>query len=101
MSGGNGDEMGEHKRRAVATPPAQYAEVIGAPRGLRQVMKAGEITRAVQAVREWRELEQRIQAGRVSLVDDLRGRGASWDTVGWVLGTTGEGVRRRYGGRRT
>lgn len=77
----------------------KYSTVTRAPRGLRRVMKAGEIERALQAVTEWRELETKIGVAREALVEDLRGRGASWDTVGWVLGTTGGAARQRYGGR--
>lgn len=75
----------------------RYREVIGAPRGLRRVLKAGEITRALDAVREWRLAEQRLSEQRAALVLDLRARGASWDSVGWVLGTTGGAARQRFG----
>lgn len=39
------------------------------------------------------ELEGHLQAH----VLELREVGASWDLIGWSLGLTGEGARRRYG----
>jgi hypothetical protein len=78
----------------------RYALVASAPRGLRRVLKAGEIQRAVEAANEWRALEASIDVERRQLVSDMRDRGASWDSVAWVLGTTGQAARQRYGRRR-
>ena len=62
-------------------------------------MTAGEIQRLVEAVERWRDLERQLHDARVGTVRDLRARGASWDTVGWVLGTTGEAARQRWVGK--
>lgn len=39
------------------------------------------------------ELERHLEVH----VHELRDLGASWDLIGWSLGLTGEGARRRYG----
>lgn len=59
-------------------------------------MKLGELDRAIAAVDEWREVTARIDAAEQALVVDLRGRGASWDSIGWLLGVTGSAVRQRF-----
>ena len=74
--------------------------VMAAPKPLRAVLKAGQLDRAVTMVDEWRTAETAIAAARAALVHDLRGRGASWDSVGWLLGTTGSAARQRFGSSR-
>jgi hypothetical protein len=74
----------------------RYTRAASAPRGLRKVMKLGEIERALKAVDGWRELEARVDADHLALVTDLRNRGASWDSIGWLLGVSGEAVRQRF-----
>lgn len=68
-----------------------------APRALVAAMTPRELAAASGAAARWREQEDRIRVERASLVADLRGRGCSWDSIGWLLGVTGEAVRIRYG----
>lgn len=68
-----------------------------APRGLRRQLSATELDRALAAVDQWRALEHEISEQRRQLVVELRGRGVSWDSIGWLLGVTGRAVSDRYG----
>jgi hypothetical protein len=61
------------------------------------VMKLGEIDRAIAAADEWRAAEAAIASARRELVAEIRQRGGSWESIGWLLGVTGEAVRVRYG----
>lgn len=60
-------------------------------------MGLAEIDRAIGLLDEWRMTEAKIAERRWALVADLRRRGASWDSVGWLLGVTGDAVRQRFG----
>ena len=77
----------------------KYARAVRAPKGLRDVMKLGEIDRAITAVDAWRDNYTALDRAEFSLVADLRGRGASWGSIAWLLGVSGEAVRQRFGGR--
>jgi hypothetical protein len=68
-----------------------------APAGVRAAFTADEIARARTVVREWDRVARQIDWSRKQLVSDARGRGVSWDGVGWMVGTTGEAARQRYG----
>jgi hypothetical protein len=49
----------------------------------------------------WDSAAAEIDAARRQLVATARGRGLSWDGVGWLLGVSGEAARQRFGsGRR-
>jgi hypothetical protein len=87
--------------RVTDSPAVQgkYQRAVRAPRGLRGVMKLGEIERAITAVDEWRDAYARLDAAEFAMVADLRGRGGSWDSIGWLLGVSGEAVRQRFGTR--
>jgi hypothetical protein len=60
-------------------------------------MKLGELDRAITTVDQWRAEQTRLDNAERDLVLDLRGRGASWDSIGWLVGVTGEAVRQRFG----
>ncbi len=49
-----------------------------------------------------RAVESRAEAERsiVDAVAQARARGYSWRTIGWLIGTSGEAARQRYGPRR-
>lgn len=86
--------------RAADSPAVlgRYGRAAGAPQGLRKALALGEVERAMAAVDSWRMVESRVAQERGELVAGLRARGASWDGIGWLLGTTGWAVRKRYGG---
>lgn len=69
-----------------------------APAAVRERFSAEEIARAHTVRREWERVSRRVDHARRELVRDARGRGVSWDGVGWLLGTSGEAARQRYGG---
>lgn len=75
----------------------KYGRAAGAPKGLRSVMKLGEITRAMEDVDQWRRAYAELDRLESNLVRQLRGRGGSWDSIGWLLGVTGSAVRQRFG----
>ena len=71
-----------------------------APAGVRKRFSGEEIARAQTVRREWERLARQVEYARKHLVKDARARGVSWDGVGWLIGTTGEAARQRYGTRR-
>jgi hypothetical protein len=73
--------------------------VVPVPAAVARVLAGDELAAAMAAVSTWRDAEDQVAARRRQLVDDMRGRGASWAAVGWVLGTTGEAARLRFGRR--
>jgi hypothetical protein len=83
-------------KRMSPAMAGKYARVARAPQALRDVVPAGELDRMIAAVDEWRELEMRVDHARTGLVRDLRKRGASWDSIGWLLGVTGAAVWKRF-----
>lgn len=54
----------------------------------RELMRA-TLTAAAELERAVRVLEERVAA--------MREAGASWDAIGWCVGTTGSGARKRFG----
>lgn len=40
---------------------------------------------------------QQLEDERATLVAELRERGASWAVIGWLVGTSGEAARKRWG----
>ena len=87
--------------RVEANTQSRYGALVRAPRGLRDVLKAGQLQRLIERAEQLRAAELELRAEREALVNELRGAGASWDSVGWVLGCTGEAARLRYGRRRS
>ena len=56
---------------------------------------------AVEVVRDLQRVGAAMAALQVEareLVAEARELGVSWDLLGWSLGVTGEGARKRYGG---
>lgn len=72
-----------------------------APAGVARAMSDAEIASALLDRDRWDRTVQAIERERAELVAALRTRGVSWDGVGWVLGTTGEAARQRFGVRRS
>jgi hypothetical protein len=61
------------------------------------VMKLGEIERAISEVDGWRETYSRLEEAENAMAAQLRGRGASWEAIGWLFGVSGSAVRQRFG----
>jgi hypothetical protein len=74
-----------------------YQPVSQVPRSVQAGLTAVELDRWRSEVASWREVVATVEKRQGSLVAKLRHRGVSWDGIGWLLGTTGEAVRQRYG----
>ncbi len=84
----------QQRRQAVRRPPTPDIAP-DAPRAI-QGLDRRQVHRAVATVAAARDAQQRVR----QVVDELRAAGVSWHGVGWVVGTTGEAARQRFGGKR-
>jgi len=92
------DEAAEYPELASdVEKPFTVADL--APATVTKAFSADEIARAQTVRREWDRLTRQVERARLELVLDARRRGVSWDGVGWLIGTTGEAARQRYGKR--
>lgn len=78
--------------RPQGLAPADYT-----PRAVSDVLAPEQVEQIRAGVLSWDEQAEALQRQRRNLVEYLRRAGMVWDGVGWLLGTTGEGARQRYG----